>query len=103
MEPNRPWDYMVAVTFHEWARFFGISNPIMLRVEVETPLKDLTKFDQWLVDQMQQWGTAGANGGLQPLPDPAVPEKFNGQCFAVEVWRPIVSPCVRLDFVPSRY
>jgi hypothetical protein len=101
LEPNRPLDYEVTATFHEWAKFFGISNPIMLRVEVTS--KDLTKFEQWLVGQMQQWGMVGKNGSVQPLPDPAALEKLNEHCFAVEFWRPIVSPCVRLDFERSRY
>jgi hypothetical protein len=101
LEPNSPWDYEVANTFHVWAKFFGISNPIMLRVEIAS--KDLTKFEQWLVGEMQHWGVAGLNGSIQPLPDPATLEKHNGHCFAIGFWHPIVSPCVSLDFAPNRY
>jgi hypothetical protein len=101
LEPNSPWDYEVANTFHVWAEFFGISNPIMLRVEIAS--KDLTKFEQLLVGAMQHWGVAGLNGSIQPLPDPATLEKHNGHCFAIGFWHPIVSPCVSLDFTPNRY
>jgi hypothetical protein len=77
LEPNRPFmDYNVVATFHEWARFFGISNPIMLRVEATS--EDLSKLEQLLLGHMQQWETAGVNGSLQPLPDPATLEKLNG-------------------------
>jgi hypothetical protein len=101
LEPNSPWDYEVVDKFHVWATFFGISNPIMLRVEI-TPGK-FTKFEEWLVGEMQHWGTAGVSGSFPPLPDPAELEKHNGRCFAVGFWHPIVSPCISLDFAPDRY
>ena len=101
LEPNSPWDYEVVDRFHVWAKFFGISNPIMLRVEVTS--NNLTNFEKWLVGEMQHWGMTGVNGSFQPLSDPATLEKRNEHCFAIGFWRPIVSPCVSLDFAPNRY
>jgi len=102
LEPNSPWDYEPVDRFHVWARFFGIANPLMLRVEI-TP-GNLTKFEQWLVGQMQHWAAVGEVwNNFQPLPDPTELKKRNGHCFAIGFWHPVVSPCRSLDFSPDRY
>jgi len=101
LEPNSPWDYEVVDKFHVWTKFFGISNPIMLRVEITS--KDPTKFEQWLVGQMQNWATAGINGSFQPSPDPTTLEGLNGDCFAIGFSHSIISHCMPLDFAPNRY
>jgi hypothetical protein len=101
LEPNSPWDYEPVDRFHVWARYFGIANPLMLRVEV--PPKGLTTFEQRLVGEMQRWAAAGVKDSFRPLPDPTALEKRNGHCLAVGFWHPIVSPCVSLDFAPNRY
>jgi hypothetical protein len=101
LEPNSPWDFEVVHTFHVWETFFGISNPIMLRVEIAS--EGLTKFEQWLVGEMEHWAAAGVNGSFQPLSDPATLEERNGHCFAIGFGHPIVSHCVSLDFAPNRY
>ena len=101
LEPNSPWDFEVVHTFHVWAKFFRISNPIMLRVEITS--NDLTKFEEWLAGQMQHWATAGVNGSFQPLPNPATLDERNEHCFAIGFWHPITSHCVSLDFAPNRY
>ena len=101
LEPNSPWDYEPVDRFHVWARFFGIANPLMLRVEITTG--KLTKFEQWLAGEMQRWGSAGVKDSFQPLSDPEDLNKRNGHCFAIGFWHPVVSPCISLDFVPDRY
>jgi len=101
LEANSPWDYEVVDRFHVWARFFGIANPLMLRVEI-TP-GNLTKFEHWLVGEMQHWAAAGVKDNYQPLPDPTALKKRNGHCFAIGFWHPVVSSCIALDFAPNRY
>ena len=102
LEPNSPWDYEVVTSFNVWQRFFKSTNPLLLRVEIAP--KDINgKFEQWLTDQMQILGTMGLTGKLQALPDPTSLARLDGHCFGVGYWRPIVSPCVPLDFRPERY
>ena len=101
LEPNSPWDYEVVDTFRIWASFFGVASPLMLRVEIGS--RNPTQFEQSLTDQMRRWGSSGESGRFQPLPNPSALTERDGHCFAIGFWKPIVSPCVALDFVPSRY
>jgi hypothetical protein len=102
LEPNSPWDYEVVYSFNVWQRFFKVTNPLLLRVEIAP--KDINgKFEQWLTDQMRTWGTMGLTGKFQALRDPESLAGLDTHCFGVGYWRPIVSPCVPLDYRPERY
>jgi len=102
LEPNRPWDFEAVYAFNVWQKFFGVTNPLLLRVEV-APKDNHDTFEQWLTDQMQTWATVGLPGTFQPLPDPASLAGLDGRCFGIGYWRPIVSPCTPLEFRPKRY
>jgi hypothetical protein len=102
LEPNRPWDFEAVYAFNVWQKSFGVTNPLLLRVEV-APKDNHDTFEQWLTDQMRTWATPGLPGTFQPLPDPASLAGLDGRCFGIGSWRPIVSPCAPLDFRPRRY
>jgi Ca2+/Na+ antiporter len=102
LEPNRPWDFEAVYAFNVLQRFFGVTNPLLLRVEV-APKANHDTFEQWLTDQMRTWATVGLPGTFQPLPDPASLAGLDGHCFGIGYWRPIVSPCTPLEFRPKSY
>jgi hypothetical protein len=92
----------VVYAFHVWQTFFKVTNPILLRVEI-APKNINGSFEQWLTDQMQSWGTSGLPGRFQALPDSVPLAGLDKRCFGIGYWRPIVSPCVPLEFQPGRY
>jgi hypothetical protein len=102
LEPNRPWDFEAVYAFNVWQKFFGVTNPLLLRVEV-APKDNRDTFEQWLTDQMRTWATVGLPGTFQPLPDPASLAALDGRCFGIGYWRAIVSPCTPLEFRTKRY
>jgi len=102
LEPNSPWDYEVVATFGLWAKFFRVTNPVLLRVEI-APKDIADKFQQSLTDQMQTWGATGLPGNFQALPDPAMLLQRDGQCYGIGFWRSSISPCMPLAFLPARY
>ena len=102
LEPNSPWDYEVIDSFKVWAKFFQVTNPLLLRVQIAP--KDINgQFEQSLTGQMQRWGTAGTPGKFGALPDPLMLFSLNKRCFGIGFWQPIVSPCMPLVFQPDRY
>ncbi len=102
LEAGSPSDFEKVDSFGVWARFYDVSNPVMLRIVIP-PRNIQATFDQWLADQMTGWGRDGVPGKFKPLPDPATLETFGQHCFVVGFGQPIVSPCARLPLRPARY
>lgn len=102
LEAESPWDFEKVATFDAWARHYGVLNPVELRIEIP-PEKIHGGFEQWLTDRMKQWSLEGVPGKFGASPDPGELVKLGGQCFAIGVSSPPISPCERLPLMQWRY
>jgi hypothetical protein len=102
IEPNKPFDYESVATFQRWQRYLGVSNPVVVRVEIQ-PGDIKTPFDRQLADQMQLWAANGVPGQFEPQPDPSSLATLGSKCFVFATWKAPVSNCVHLDYRPGEY
>jgi hypothetical protein len=101
VSPSRPFDFEAVVTLPLWLKYFGMPNPISVRVNVE-PQNIANQFEEGLVEQMRVRSRNGIPGWFEPRNAAIEAAEAKGHCYAV-AFGPSPTACVPLPYRPALY